>query len=51
MFGILAKSFMTATRNGTAAAHPEPRDLPKLTWLQEDMPFQLYAVRRGGRDD
>ncbi|SNS36114.1 hypothetical protein [Antarctobacter heliothermus] len=51
MFGILARSFLTATRNS-----PDPRPhrseaLPKLSWIDEDLPFRSHAGSRSGRDD
>ncbi|WP_168798016.1 hypothetical protein [Pacificoceanicola onchidii] len=49
MFGIFAKTFMTATRS-----QPEFRDrhdLPKLSWRDEDLPFRSHAGQRRGRDD
>ena len=51
MFGILAKSFMTATRSGSGHTPPEPQDLPRLRWLDEDLPFRHHAGWRSGRDD
>ncbi|GGF46430.1 hypothetical protein SAMN05216376_103323 [Mameliella alba] len=51
MFGIFAKSFLTATRNEPRAPHRNAQDLPKLGWLDEDMPFRNHAGRRSGRDD
>lgn len=55
MFGIFAKTFMTATRSTTDAGAQAPRHraeaLPKLSWLDEDLPFRHHATRRSGRDD
>ncbi|MBV7396290.1 hypothetical protein [Mameliella sediminis] len=51
MFGILAKSFLTATRNISGAQRPTAEDLPKLGWLDEVLPFRHHAGHRSGRDD
>ncbi|ASP20857.1 hypothetical protein ANTHELSMS3_02179 [Antarctobacter heliothermus] len=51
MFGILARSFLTATRNAPDS-HPRlPEALPKLSWIDEDLPFRKHAGSRSGRDD
>lgn len=51
MFGIFARSFMTATRAQPGSVWPTRNDLPKLGWLEEDLPFRSNAGQRGGRDD
>ncbi|MGP6088210.1 hypothetical protein [Antarctobacter jejuensis] len=51
MFGIFARSFMTATGNRPKPEWPTRHDLPKLSWLEEDLPFRGNAGHRGGRDD
>ena len=51
MFGILARSFLTATRTAQNARPHRPDPLPKLSWLDEDLPFHNHAGSRSGRDD
>lgn len=51
MFGILARSFMTATRNRPDREWRGRHELPRLSWLEEDLPFAGHAARRTGRDD
>lgn len=51
MFGIFARSFMTATRNETREEWPTRYDRPRLSWLEEDLPFRHHAGRRSGYGD
>lgn len=51
MFGIFAKTFMTATRTGPRPEWPTRNDLPKLSWLEEDLPFRNTGHGRRGYDD
>ncbi|WP_417206523.1 hypothetical protein [Antarctobacter sp.] len=51
MFGILARSFLTATRTAPEARHCPPEALPRLSWIDEDLPFRNHAGTRSGRDD
>ncbi len=39
MFGIFAKSFMTATRTDNRVRHPN--ELPKINWTKADVPSHL----------
>ena len=51
MFGIFARSFMTATRTEDRTGWPTRRDLPKFSWLEEDLPFRHSVAGRRGYDD
>jgi hypothetical protein len=51
MFGIFAKTFMTATRQSDARAEGRRRWDAPPSWLEEDLPFRNHAGRRTGRDD
>lgn len=51
MFGILARSFLTATRNTPEQQQHRAEALPKLSWIDEDLPFRRHAGSRSGRDD
>lgn len=51
MFGIFARSFMTATRSRGLDDGPTRHDLPKLSWLEADLPFKAHGSGRSGYDD
>ena len=54
MFDIFARSFSIATytdRPRRAEAVRRSADLPRLSWLEEDLPFRHHAGRRSGRHD
>lgn len=51
MFGIFARSFMTATRTEDRTGWPTRHDLPKFSWLEEDLPFRHSVAGRRGYDD
>lgn len=52
MFGIFAKSFMTATRADTMMDRRECRwTPPSQSWIDEDLPFRHHAGTRRGYHD
>lgn len=51
MFGIFARSFLTATRTAPQVRQHRLEPLPKLSWVDDDLPFYNHAGRRSGRDD
>ena len=54
MFDIFARSFSVATRTERPRRAEVIRnrgDLPRLSWLEEDLPFRHHAGRRSGRHD